>query len=107
MDWLTHIASFLVGLGTGWTLKIGLPMNLRHSPASRRGLFKGLGADTTQVAVTAVTVVEGFNVVEDVGAGHISGLVDSFTNPLLFQATKKRFCHGIIPAIATSAHAGL
>jgi hypothetical protein len=24
MDWLTHIVTFLIGLGAGWTLKVGI-----------------------------------------------------------------------------------
>jgi hypothetical protein len=31
MEWLTHIISFLVGLGAGWTLKVIISNRSSHS----------------------------------------------------------------------------
>ena len=53
-------------------------------------LFKSLGTDPTQMAVSACTVVEHFNIIEDIGAGQIASLVESLSYPLLFQTAKKR-----------------
>jgi hypothetical protein len=33
MDWITHLVTFLVGLGAGWTLRIGI--SNRSSSKSR------------------------------------------------------------------------
>lgn len=41
MDWLTHIASFLVGLGTGWTLKI--VVSNRSSQSKRTSIVSQKG----------------------------------------------------------------
>ena len=41
------------------------------------------------MTVTAITIVEDFDVIEYIGTRHIPGLVDAFTNPLFFQAAKK------------------
>lgn len=71
----------------------GLPRDLRHLSASRRGPFEGLGTDAAQMAAAAVTVVEHFNVIEDISAGHIPGFVDAFTDALFLQTAKKRFSH--------------
>lgn len=49
-------------------------------PASRRGAFERLGTDAAQMAVTAGSIVECLNVVEDVGPGQIPGCVDAFVN---------------------------
>jgi hypothetical protein len=59
------------------------------------------------MAVTAGSVVEHLNVIEDIGAGQIPGFVDAFTDPFLFQAAEEQFRDSVIPAIAPPAHAGL
>ena len=53
-------------------------------PASCRGAFERLGTDAAQMAVTAGSVVEHLNVIEDVGSGQISGFVDAFADTFLF-----------------------
>lgn len=50
-------------------------------------------------------VVEHFNVIEDIRPGQIPGFIYAFSDSFFFQRTEERFCHRIIPAIATSAHA--
>ncbi len=65
-----------------------------------RGLLEGLGTDAAQMTVAAVTVVEHFNIIEDIGAGYVLGLVDAFTNPLFLQNPEKGLSHCIIPAVA-------
>lgn len=52
------------------------------------------------------SVIERFNVIEDIGAGQIAGFVDPFSDALLFQRTEERFSDRIIPTVATSAHTG-
>ncbi len=49
-------------------------------PASRRGVFKRLGTDATEMAVTTGSVVEHFDVIEHVGSGEVSGFVDAFAD---------------------------
>lgn len=41
MDWWTHIASFLVGLGAGWTLKIVVSNRSSQSKRTRIVSQKG------------------------------------------------------------------
>ena len=53
--------------------------------SSRRGLFKGLRTDATEVAVASVTVVEHFNVIEDIRPGHVPGFVYPLPDALFFQ----------------------
>lgn len=55
-----------------------------QTPASCRGAFERLGTDAAQMAVTAGSVVEHLDVIEDVGPGHIPGFIDAFTDPFLF-----------------------
>ncbi len=55
------------------------------------GLFEGLQAEATQVAVAFSPVIEHFNVIEDIGAGQIAGFVDPFTDALLFLQVEERF----------------
>ena len=59
------------------------------------------------MAVSTGAIVEHLDVIVDLGIGNITSLVDSLLDPLLLQAAKKGFGYGVIPAIATSAHAGL
>ena len=42
--------------------------NARHFSASRRSPFKGIGTDTTEMAITAGFIVEDFDVIEHIGA---------------------------------------
>ena len=59
------------------------------------------------MAVPTGAIVEYFDVVEDIGPGHITGLLDPFLNALLFQTTKEGFGNGIIPTVTAPTHAGL
>lgn len=55
----------------------------RHFPASRCGGFERLGTDAANMTVAAGSVVEGLDVIEDIGSGEVSGFVDAFPNALL------------------------
>lgn len=59
------------------------------------------------MAVTAGTVVEDLDVVENISPGQLPGLVDTLADPFLFQAAEEGLCDCIVPAVATPAHAGL
>lgn len=59
------------------------------------------------MAVPTSAIIEQFDVIIDLGGGYLASRVDALLDPLLVQATKERFGHCVIPAIATSAHAGL
>jgi len=63
-------------------------------------------ADATQEAVTASSIVEELDVVEDVGTRELASFVDTFSHALFFQTTKEGL-HSVIPAVAAPAHAGL
>lgn len=76
----------------------GLTPQSRLFLSSRRGLFKGLRTDAAKVTVAPGPVVEDFNVIEDIGPGHVPGFIDTFSDPFFFQRTEERFCHRIIPA---------
>jgi hypothetical protein len=55
----------------------------------------------------AISIVEDFDVIEDIGSGQIAGLVDALSDPFLLQAAGKLFGHGIGPAAAAPTHARL
>jgi hypothetical protein len=59
------------------------------------------------MAVSTGAIVEGLDVVVDLGCGELPGCVDALLDPLLLQAAKKGFGHCVIPTVATSTHAGL
>ena len=58
------------------------------------------------MAVSAGAIVKRLDVIEDIGAGQITRFIDAFLDPFLLQATEERLRHGIVPAVAASAHAG-
>lgn len=59
------------------------------------------------MAVPAGSIVEHLDVIEDIGAGEITCLVDALFDPLFLQATKKRLDNGVVPAVTAPAHAGI
>lgn len=59
------------------------PHDGRHILSSRRGLFEGLWTDTTKVAVALHSVIQHFNVMEDIGTGQFAGFVDPFSDTLI------------------------
>ena len=70
-------------------------------------LRKPFGTYAAQMAVTAIPIVKDFDVVKDIRPRQIARLVDAFLDALFLQAAEEGFGHGVVPAIATSAHAGL
>lgn len=54
----------------------------------------------------AFRVVEHFDVVEFVPPSVVPGRIGSASNPLSFQELEEAFGHGIVVAVAASAHAG-
>ena len=58
------------------------------------------------MAVSTGAIIEHLDVLVDLGSGHITRWIDSRLDSLLLQAAKKRFGHGVIPAVATPAHTG-
>jgi len=52
-------------------------------------------------------VVENLDVIEQVATCFLATAVDATSYPLLLRAAEGRLCHGVIPAIATPAHADL
>lgn len=57
------------------------------------------------MTVAPCSVVEHFNIIEDIGSGQIPGFVYSLPDAFFFQRIEERFGHRIIPAVATQAHA--
>lgn len=52
-------------------------------------------------------VIEHFDVVEHIRLGQVAGFVDPLSDAFLFQTTEKRLGNGVIPAVASPAHAGV
>jgi hypothetical protein len=52
--------------------------------------------------VSAPSVVEVLDVVEDVSLGDFSGRVDLLPDSLLLQTAKKRFGYSVVPAVAVT-----
>ena len=61
----------------------------RQYPASRRGAFERLGTDAAEMTVAAGSVVERFDIVEDVGSSELSRFIDAFSDALLLQAAEE------------------
>src|SRR5882672_5630863 len=53
------------------------------------------------------SIVERFDVLRDVSLCDLSVPVDSLLDALLLQAAEERFRNGIVPAVASTAHARL
>lgn len=85
-------------------LSTGLPRLLWTQSNPFRHGFKRLRTDTAQMAVPTSAMIEQFDVIRDLGSGHLTSCIDALLDPLLFQATKERFGHCVIPAVATPAH---
>ena len=50
------------------------------------------------MAVATSTVVEHFNVIEDIGSGQIAGFVVALADAFFFQAAEERLRDGVVPA---------
>ena len=53
----------------------------------------------------AVTVIKHFNIPDHITSGVVSGSINDIRGPFGFKGVEKTFHHGIVPAIALSAHA--
>lgn len=62
---------------------------------------------TAQMAVLTSTMIEDLNVLADLDIDDCASLVNLLLDPLFLQAAKKRFGHGVIPAVSPPVHAGL
>jgi hypothetical protein len=58
------------------------------------------------MAVSPCAIIEGLDVLVDLSCREIPGCIDALLDPFLLQAAKERFSHRVVPAVATSAHAG-
>jgi hypothetical protein len=85
----------------------GLPGLLRTLRSPCRHGFKHLQTDTAEMAVSAGAMIEQFPVFVDLSSSHLTSLIDALRDPLLLQAAKEVFCHGVISAVALPAHTGL
>src|ERR1700743_286092 len=86
---------------------IGLPRDLRHFAASRRHAFKRIGTDAAEMGMATGAIVEDLDVVKDIGATPTAGFVDTFADAFFLQAAEERLGDGVVPAVATPAHARL
>ncbi len=57
------------------------------------------------MTVTPRAIVERLDVIEDVGLREFSRPVDPPSNPLFLQAAKEGLDDGVVPAVASTAHA--
>ena len=59
------------------------------------------------MAVPALGVVKHLDVVEDIAAGQVSGLIDLAPDPLALEQLEEALGHRVVVAIAPPAHAAL
>ena len=59
------------------------------------------------MAVPAGTIVEHLDVIEYICTGHVKCFIDSSLDAFLLQAAEEGLSDCIVPAVASSAHAGL
>ena len=64
-----------------------------------------MGTHISDMAVTASPVIENLDVVEHVRSGFLARSIDSPSDPFGLPTAEKRFHHGVVEAIAPSAHA--
>ena len=64
-------------------------------------------ADIAQHGMATLSIVEGFDVKENVRARLRTGFIDHMMHPFHFQAAKETLGWGIIVAVARAAHAHL
>lgn len=65
-------------------LTMELPYPSRQFLSSRRGLFEGLRTYATEMTVAPGTVVEHFNIIEDIRPGHVPGFIYSLSDTFFF-----------------------
>ena len=58
------------------------------------------------MALSPDAIIEGLNVLVDIGHSHRSSYVDALLDPLLLQAAEKGFSHCVVPAVTPSTYAG-
>ncbi len=51
-----------------------------------------------------MTVIKHFDIPDHVTSGLISGFINVISDPFGFKGVEKTFHHGIVPAVALSAH---
>jgi hypothetical protein len=56
--------------------------------------------------MTASRVVEHLDVVEDIAAGQVSGLIDLAPDPLALEQLEEALGHSVVMAVSSAAHAG-
>ena len=54
------------------------------------------------MTVSACSIIEHLDVIEDIRAGQITCFVDTILDPLLFQATEEGLCYRVVPAVTTA-----
>ena len=69
--------------------------------------FKSSRADISEIRMKSFTVVEHFNVVDDVPPGLFPGFIVGKKYPLCFQAAEETLSNSIVPAISLATHAAL
>ena len=57
------------------------------------------------MAVSPDGIIEGLDVLVDIGHRHRSSDVDALLDPLLLQAAEKGFSHRVVPAVTPSTYA--
>ena len=77
------------------------------SPDSEIDRFKRLRTDAAYVTVAACAIVERLDVIDDVPGCRVAVLVDVFLDSFFLETAEERLRHRVVPAIASSAHAGL
>src|SRR6476469_7758168 len=60
----------------------------------------------TQCAVSALAVVEGFDVIEDLHASLGAGVEEATIDQLQFEGAPEAFHGGVVIAVASAAHGG-
>lgn len=58
------------------------------------------------MAVSPDAIIEGLNVLVDIGHSYRSSYVDALLDTLLLQAAEKGFSHSVVPVVTPSTHAG-
>ena len=69
--------------------------------------FELIRAQPAEMTVASRSIIEGVDVVSDVGGGQLAVLVDLFLNAFFLQAAEEGFGNGVVPAITFPSRTGL
>jgi hypothetical protein len=86
-------------------LSVDFPRSRRHLTGIAGGLLEGHGTDAAKVAVAPFPIVKDLDVIEQIAPCLSTRSIDVPSNTFLLETAEERLRDGIVPAVASPAHA--